>query len=179
MGVSTVIRLPADARARDVAQVMGALLGCETKLVEGKDAFSGSYFAARVKGAGLKCCEAVPECCYIEIKGATVGPSNRMIMFPFEPEEGGRIIMPPATPLNIAMGKALVIFFGGAVDYNDCDSKRADYRCRKPRPRNNPCDNKPWEKFQRDIASVKPLTPKEVKACVKVASYKTLEGCEG
>ena len=35
---------------------------------------------------------------------------------------------PPSTAFWIAIGKGLVDFFGGKLDYNDCDEKDVDYR---------------------------------------------------
>jgi hypothetical protein len=65
-----------------------------------------------------------------------------------------------------------VDFFGGKVDYNDCDSKGIDYRKReRPNSENCPSDGKAWDDFQRRIAAVKPLTDKDFKRAARAAGY--------
>jgi len=72
--------------------------------------------------------------------------------------DGSRGIMPRSTPLALAVGRALVKFFGGALAYSDCDST---INVRKPwRSPSEVCpgDGEEWYTFQARKAAVKPLT---------------------
>lgn len=53
--------------------------------------------------------------------------------------------------------RALVDFFGGEIDYNDCDSVDVDYKRRKPRKSNCPEDNEEWDAFQRGMLNLPTL----------------------
>lgn len=78
-------------------------------------------------------------------------------------ETGGRLMMPPSTNFWVAIGKRLVQFFGGSIDYNDCDDVDVNFRRRNnPRHLNSPTDRDAWYKFQNRLLKLKPLTRNEL-----------------
>lgn len=85
---------------------------------------------------------------------------------------GSRGIMMRAYAVNIAIFKRLADFFGGTVDYCDCDSKENDYVVpHRTDSENCPEDGKPWQALQQRIWDVQKLTQAEIDACEKFASY--------
>ncbi len=113
----------------------------------------------------------MPECVAIEWDMPNYG--GRHVLYHYEPSEiDGRLLMPPSTCWWIAVGRRLVDFFGGALDYNDCDDKDINFRRpKKSRKMNAPEDGKPWYAFQERMLIVKPITEKEIQAMVKHAAY--------
>jgi hypothetical protein len=70
--------------------------------------------------------------------------------------------MPRSTTFWCAIGKGLVKFFGGKIDYNDCDSKKVDFSKKPFSDRINcPSDGKPWQAFQEKLWNLLPLTSKD------------------
>jgi hypothetical protein len=59
------------------------------------------------------------------------------------------------------MFRALADFFGGVLDYADCDENEADYVVAdRTDDENHPEHGEPWDRLQRRIAEVRPLTRK-------------------
>lgn len=155
MGVDTRISLPPNVRVQDVASVVGALAGLTGSL--------GS-------GAGVRGIETVPQMCRIGLWRAD--RCFATFNFHFEGYGGRRAVVGRSTAFNIAMGRALVDFFGGWVDYSDSDDEDEDYVVQdKPDPENCPEDGAEWDDLQRRIASVKPLTSAEIKVWAPCAAY--------
>lgn len=181
MGVDCRITLPHTARLRDVADVIGILLGKEAELAP----LSRNSIHCKVEGVTTKS-SAVVECAEIEIKDALWGHDghrgDRWFLYHFEFENGystdgdyhtesGRGILPRATAINIAMAVELVKFFGGEVDFNDSDAKDVDFKA--PTKKDiQACNGEGWEKFQRRMAAVQPLTKAQVAEYQKYAAYK-------
>lgn len=164
MGVDCRINLPADVRLSDVAEAIGILLGCKPE----RHDFDRGGWCCRVPGAETTPA-SVDTCAEIKIKPPKGEP--RWFLYHFEVEYDGRLIMPRATDVNIALGRRLVQFFGGRLDYNDCDSTDWNEAYDRPRPRNNPSDGAEWDSFQAEMMELKPLTPTEIKKAKGVASY--------
>ena len=164
MGVDTRIRLPGDVRVRDVADVIGILAG--RKVSWGG---SGKSRWVEVEGVTVESAQGVPQCANIQITpGDGVRPDHIYVLYHFEDDEGnGRVLCPRSTPFWVAVGKRLVQFFGGTVDYQDCDDVEVDFKADKPRSRNNPSDGKPWDDFQAEKAAIVPLTKEDVETCRK------------
>lgn len=53
--------------------------------------------------------------------------------------------------------RALVDFFGGEIDDNDCDSVDVDYEKQKPRTSNCPNDGDEWDEFQQGLLDLPKL----------------------
>ena len=81
--------------------------------------------------------------------------------------------MPRSTPWWLAAGKALVDFFGGELDYNDCDSSDSDYAVpAKGDSMNRPSDGKPWHRLQDRILALQPLSADDILSARQDAAYK-------
>jgi hypothetical protein len=165
MGVDTKIMLPGRVRLQDVARVLGALAGCKTELK-----VKPTYVYCQVDDVKVDNSHT-PECANIRWTGGGELKPDGYVMFHYEPcEFDGRLLMPRSTPWWIAAGKRLVDFFGGKVDFNDCDDVDVDYE--RPSPGDiAPSDGEPWREFQRRMSEVKAITAEDLAANDKLAAY--------
>jgi len=178
MSVDTRIRLSPDVHIDDVAEVIGILAGLKPEKVPFKD---GTGFYARVPGVECQntCVVGMAHIVLTAPKGKTLidGEPYHFCSYHFEPSNSGRksdhfkLLFPRSTPFWIAMGRRLADFFGGTIDYSDCDSKSIDYRRGYPKLRNSPEDGRPYFQFQEKILAVKPLTRADLQAARKWACY--------
>jgi hypothetical protein len=77
---------------------------------------------------------------------------------------------------NIVVCKKLVDFFGGWVDYQDCDSIDVDYNVKpKSDKMNCPEDGDEWQNLQERIMAVQPITQEELDDAERHAAYKESE----
>ncbi len=162
MGVDTRITLPGDVRVDDAATVIGILAG----LQKTKREFTGGW---SVHAEGMKVSsytiDGLAPCAHIEFPGHD-------LMWHFEVDHGKRLISPRSTPFWLAVGKALVDFFGGTIDYQDSDATEVDYEAHTPRLHNDPDDDGPWDAFQEAIFALQPLTRNNIKAMREHAAYR-------
>ncbi len=168
MGVDCKITLPAAARLRDVADVLGALAGLPMvkwnfSNTEGYSAHCEGVKYSRYDLPGLE------ECCKIEFDAPLTGPVQQMYHFEFG-ADGARGITPRARSVWIAIGRGLVDFFGGSVDYNDCDDEEMDYS-QPQRDDIHAEDGEEWYALQDRKLAVKPITKSQVDKCKTVAAY--------
>lgn len=177
MGVDVRVHLPANVRLDTVARVMAAYAGGEVK----KSFFendSKSGWSTRVDGYKIKSCEAIPSMVEIIIepgKPMVDGENLHHCFYHFEPSEreGGRLMMPRSTAFWIALMTKVVDFFGGTLDYQDCDSVDVDYTVpAKSWEENSAEDGAAWYALQNRILSIKPITKADWKAANKHAAYK-------
>jgi hypothetical protein len=166
MGVDCRIQLPDDVGVRNVAKAIGLLSGLEFE----KHFLGPSHeyvWSVHVPGVQVGI-SGMPECCQIivrAIKNPLVdGEESHYVLYHFEPSEGGRLMLPPSTPFWCAVGDALIDFFGGKIDYNDCDDTDWDRAVPKPRGRNNPQDGEEWQRFQQELSELKPVENRHPKA---------------
>lgn len=187
MGVNTNIYLPHDVKLDDVADVIGQLLGLKVRWRSVKAIFGGGKYRY-VAGVKLHPCEDMPQLCGITFsppKGKTLvdGEDGHHVNYHFEPGSQyagkyGRLLMPHAYPVWIAVAIRLAKFFGGKVVYRDCEGITKAYGTYanryfpKPRATNCPEDGKPWEDFKEAKYSIEPLTQKDLDRANKVAAYK-------
>lgn len=158
MGIDCCVYLPPETRVKDVASAIGLLAGCEST-------WRQSWVV--VNGIEVQAVDFIPCCANIRV----TTPSGQVLwaLFHFEfndptqRPEGGPAwvgIMPSSTPLWCGIATGLVRFFGGGVDYQDCEAPGAwDFAAPRPRPYNNPCDGAPWDEFQRALAALQPVDP--------------------
>jgi hypothetical protein len=185
MGVDCNIYLPGNVRVQDVAKVVAVLAGRKVVL----ETMIGGGLSAMVEGWRVEP-TSIPEMARIAVSGPLSDAAQKArsdaggcyCYFHFECDGAdGRLLSPRSTPFWIAVGRGLVNFFGGAVDYNDCDDGNANYK-RLPRnanykrlPRANsencPTGGTAWETLQKRIAAVKPLAPEHFDAVNKFAAY--------
>ncbi len=178
MGVNVRLELPARTRMMDVANVVGLLLGCARHWDESQ----GARWV-QVKGVSRSSsCNNIPEMAYINIKVKNIdNPAAQVIQksdgdtyalsYHFEGERlGGPTMIPKSTPAKIALCKAVVIFFGGRLDYNDCDSVDVNLVV-EPRADVAPTDGKAWNDFQEALWNIKPLTQADIDTVARWAAY--------
>jgi hypothetical protein len=161
MGVDCKIKLPDDVRVSDVAKAIGILAGLPATRWDIGD--KGAY-AAHVDGCDVKSCDPVPECAVINLP-------DRQVLYYFEWGSGGRGLMPRSTPFWIAVGARLCQFFGGEMDYDDCDEIACDFSCDKPRLCNCPEYGQEWQDLQDELLAIKPVTKEELKFAERLAAY--------
>lgn len=163
MGTDCRIYLPSRVNVRDVATAIGILLGHKAvKEPLGRD---GGWHI-KVEDVSVKACGGtLAECCHI-----VVGQSAYLYHFEFG-REGKRGIMPRSTGRNIALLKKLADFFGGIVDFNDCDSTEADYFVEERFDIHGE-DDAAWYRKQERFAALQPLTERDVAECVQFSAYK-------
>lgn len=185
MGVDAKIYLPANVRLKTLTEVVCRLLGApiEKHILDNRS-HPGAWFAHPAKGVvKMRSYKGIPEMAGISIKKIDYKLyGQHVIGFSYHFEFGGprcgknnggcRGIMMRAWAVNIAVFRRLADFFGGVVDYCDCDSKENDYVVEaKDDSLNCPESDKPWQDLQHRIMAVAPLTQEEIDACEKVASY--------
>ena len=174
MGVDCKILLPAGVRIDDVATVIGACAGLAKSKYhfssgEGREVWSCRVKDVKVESFGEDA--YLVACARITWANDHKAKPNGYVMYHFEGDSRGRrLLSPRSTAWWITVGRRLVGFFGGIVDYNDCDAKDADYR-RPPRKNLAPEDGKPWRDFQEALYAVKPITEAEVAKCKRYANY--------
>ncbi len=165
MGIDCKIFLPAKSRVRDVADVLAALHGCEVT----KQTFSGTSggWATNVEGVTVKGSDSVAEC-------ATILFKDRWFLYHFEfHNDGCRGLMPRSTASNIAAMKGLADFFGGRVDFDDCDDCECDYYVDE-QPDISASDGNAWYRLQERKLSVKPMSKQQIAECEQFAAYKNV-----
>lgn len=171
MGVDTRVCLPAAAKFRDVADVIGILLGqpfSEEKLPNSDGVF------VKVEGVETKSSDAVIECAEI-----TIPSKDRWFFYHFEfsgpsyndhDTQVGRGLLLRSRAENIALGVALVKFFGGSVDFADCDDSECDFAWpEQPDIRAN--NGEAWNNYHRRMLALKPITKAEIKQYESRAAY--------
>ena len=175
MGTDCRIWMPPDARLDDVANVIGILVGCKP---EWNDSEKELYL--RVPGVTVKGNEypGLATCSNIDIESESLlnlcDYKRLHVMWHWEPGEfclGYHLLMPRSTALWLAIGNALINFFGGAIDYNDCDSVEIDNMvyCQY---KNNPTDGKAWDDHQHRMFNIRPLDKSDILKWKQHAAYK-------
>jgi hypothetical protein len=167
MSVSCHVLLPARARINDVAQVMGILAGLKPR----------REIYVTVSGATVdpsRCLAPMVEIILREPEGKALidGAAVHTCYYHFEGRGGKRLLGMPSTDFWTAIAKRLVDFFGGSVDYNDCDEVKIDYE--KPTRRVIDAeDGLPWQRFETAKFNVTPLTLEDLVAARRAyAAYK-------
>jgi hypothetical protein len=164
MGVDCNIWLPSRVRIRDVADVIGILAGLKPEKHLLQAGGEDGLWAVRVPGVTYEGITTMPECARITID---VQGEKHWTLYHFEPSNGERLLMPSSTPFWLAIGSGLVKFFGGRLQYQDCDDKideeySVDYDT-------NPEDGEPWQAFQARMFNLQPAWPADFK---QHAAYK-------
>ena len=189
MGVDAKIYLPSNTRLDTVVDVVCRLLGAPVNKQDlGSRDHPGAWHAQPANGVGsYRSYESIPGMAGVTIKKIDSSIYGQpAVNFSYHFEFGGprrgknnggtRGISMRAYGVNIAMFKRLADFFGGTVDYSDCDDKENNYVVpHKDDHMNCPEDGTAWQVLQERIMSVQPLTQAEIDTCEKVASYHETE----
>lgn len=177
MGVDCHIWLPGNAHSSDVANVIGKLLGQASSRMPLNSSRDDSW-AIQVEGVKVVGNVDIPSMATIRLDRE--GEVIDCFFFHFEASshtkhEGvawGRSMNPRSNALSIAMAQKLVDFFGGYLDYQDCDDDEFDY---KVMPRsdqdNTPQDGNAWAAMQLRVEAVEKLAFEDIEACIPLAAY--------
>lgn len=179
MGVDTSISLSPQATLREVADVIGILLGNKktwTGFNKNADPESGYVKVDEVKVAGAP---NLPECADIDIYCPNAAPSaktngndHRHFLYHFEfGDSGRRGLLPRAAAANIAIGVALIKFFGGKIDYQDCDEVEINESYPAPNDIKHRSNDRCFDSIQRRMMALEPLTEEEISKYQKYAAY--------
>jgi hypothetical protein len=173
MGVNVNAYLPAGVRISEVAKVIGILLGSQKEWEPGR---------RWLNVAGIRQLPtSVPELAEIRIdltdannptaKAIRESDGNIYSMdYFFESNHGGPQLYPKCTAAKIALCKAVVIFFGGSVDYNDSDRVEVNLRAETRLPVNH-SDDAAFADFQEALWRLPALTPADIQAVAEWAAY--------
>ncbi len=170
MGIDAHLSLPPNVRVRDVASVLGILYGLPFSL-EPLSSDRGAV-SCHVRGATVQGYAEIPEMARIDLREPN-GEAIAGFFFHFENAGGHRVVTGRARAKVLAAFTRVAEFFGGSVDYNDCDDETENYVAMIVRDdeQNCPEDGEPWQAFQHRLASVKPLTSDEIEAFRQHAAY--------
>lgn len=162
MGCDTRIFLPIDVRIENVSTVMGILAGLKPK----KRQISENNTITVCEGVKIEHCGvgSLAACANIFLDHPYTnlidGELSHYVMYFFEGSDDDpncRMMCPPSTDFWISVGRGLCKFFGGKIDYNDCDSIDIDESFPKPRHSNRP-DDAEWQQFHDAIYDLKPVS---------------------
>ena len=163
MSTSCNIYLPNDVRFNDVCSVIGILLGhkkngvaldnecsfCHVYNVYSSIEFEEQDDECRaniwVRGTNM------PGYIIIMIKDNPIDHEFHEGSFHYETSNNMRLISGGSNDFWHQVGKGLVEFFGGYVDYNDCDDIEKDFESNSMREINNPTHDLEWDLFQTDL----------------------------
>ena len=138
MGRKTVVYLPGNARLATAAKVMGITMGCVP-------AWGSSGDARWVDVRDVVIRSPLPEMASIVARGV-------LATYHFEPEiphAGRRLLMLDSCAESEKIARALVDFFGGYADFNDCDDTDRDYeQTDRSDLANCPSDDAEWDALQ-------------------------------
>ena len=168
MGCDTYITLPPETRVGDVAKVMAALAGFEKT----KDPLQET-FVTKVEGWKIEQTPGLYETVSLHLKGDMLdGDNAHMCFYHMEGDRyGNRIVSASSTPFWIAVGHGLLKFFGGGIDYNDCEGTGPDLEMDRPRECNAAEDGQEWTDFQQDIFDIQPVTKQDILDAAEHAAY--------
>lgn len=167
MGVDCTLSLPPAARVRDVATVVGRLVG----LPAVKEQLTDAWYC-KVPGVTVTNTDSQPDCAWIKWDDAPFEPPGGWLLYQFEGHGGSHVILLRSWAHWIALFRAVADFFGGTVEYQDCDCHGADYTaCARPLDEVAPEDGQPWGRFQARLYGLKPLTAAQVAECDQWAAY--------
>jgi hypothetical protein len=156
------INLPDNVKIRNVAKVMAVAAGLERK-------WEGRGGGRWVECSGFEVtAHGVAGLATIELQGTMVGgETTHCCTYHFESDDGGRLLCPRLCPRSaafwIAMGHKLVDFFGGWLDYSDCDEDSISYQLPpKADCLNRPEEDEDWLNFQHRLYNLQPITQQDL-----------------
>jgi hypothetical protein len=184
MGVNTVICLPHNARADDIATVLASLAGAGGKLEMLPGGGANFVSDAKIRFEPYADASSLHNCRRLTIDRLSAGRIDTMFHYDLNCGRSqmgglryqvhGRGIMPASTAWWIAIAAGLVDFFGGAADYADCDDTDIDVQ-EPERDDLRAHDGAPWDRFQRRMAAVQPISAEAIKLSRQFAGYPDVE----
>lgn len=180
MGVDLRLYLPPTARIEDVATVAAILMGCEYSYRKPFDAArEGSRVVELAKKAVVyeqsSVYPAMNVITFNAPKGKTLidGITSHFGYWHWEPDRapfGYRHLSLKSTAFWIAVAKGVADFFGGMVDFDDCDETAIDYIV--PEQNNWHSDGDAFYDYNERICNVQPLTIADLHKADEQAAYK-------
>jgi len=174
MGVDTFAVLPGNVEVNVVAKVLGKLFGNGHRWGS-----SGNVRWIEVDTIEVKVYHNVPS--MVSICGQDLTNVGKFeVYYHFESADGdhtGRhVSLGRSRAERLAVGKALVDFFGGYQIFRDCDhfddpANRYEVPAKGPEE-NSPQDGGPWRELQRRISEVRAVSAKEIEMFKAIATYK-------
>ena len=153
MSVAVWAHLPPNVSVRNVAKVIGRLLG---QPAQKKPLTSGGWYT-EVIGVSVETIDRLPECARILVNGPNVSWES---LFHFESEDGRKLIsFSPYYDLDMAVARGLCDFFGGYLIDERKPRKRLYTVTDKSGKRNNPNKDKDFEVFQKRLLALKAVSP--------------------
>ena len=174
MGINSKAYLPNDINADDIVQAIAYLCGAERT----KEELRGDGYRSWYAGFNRKEVTTEPNLKNIKLEHGIrvfvepthsmqfftiyIAPTNcdntwhhgSLFLYPQSDHPNRILLYAGVSEFWHKIDRALVDFFGGEVDDNDCDEVDVDYQKRKPRKNNYPNDGKPWQKFQEDMMNL-------------------------
>lgn len=182
MSVDCHLYLPVDVTARDLEVAIPILLGAE-KFDDTSLGFHVTLVGVRKGDDGWKAfakesgIESMSTFDWGKLK-MPLAPAGLWPTFHYIARRGNKVynmLHLSSSPTRIALAIRLAEFFGGIVDYNDCDEDGKELRFRRSRAVPNmlaDMEDEDYGRFQRALMALEPLTKKEIRAARKFAAYK-------
>lgn len=181
MGCNTDIYLPTDVGPHEVRPVIGILAGLKAtrqQFNKGK----GTHVEVLGSDELGMVYSGFETLVFKAAKNKTLvdGEGSHFCNFHWAARRNGclwNLLTPTATPFWCAIGRGLVEWFGGIVQYNDCGSEKSPNVFRRQRccPVDKygllPDDGSAWEKYNDELMRLRPLSSLDLKRGYKVASY--------
>lgn len=179
MGVDTKLFLPNSVQPDDLADVAGILAGLPFSYETLKNSTSGikhvNVYGAQAKPTSIAgMCEIVLDARQKDAKkhGSTAlidGEDVHFAYFHFDTEMGMRLFSTKSTGFWIAVCKGLGNFFGGMLDYDDCDAVPVNETFWEKQ--NLHWTDEAFDVFHKRLSEVEPLTVSDLIECNKLAAY--------
>ena len=162
MSVNTHILLPNEARPKDVLLVLGILCGKKATMEP-----LGNSRHVVVEGVKLRACENQFGCGYLTVDGVCslfciANTQSGQVGQDYHSKTGFWISC-PWDDFYQRLGVEIVKFFGGEVDFNDCDDTDVNFAW-PVQSDIMACNGEAWDHLHQRIFAVKPISRKRGKA---------------
>lgn len=171
MASSAKLSLPPNVQVRLVATVAGLCMGRKANLVEVDKA--GSYVEA--DGVTVTLCGVVGLAdINIPSPDPAVWDEPTLLVYHFESDpDGRRIVTAPSEARYLALFTKLVNFFGGRLDYDDCDRVECDLEMMDRTNRANaPVSDVDYAILQERLLAIEPVEAKDIPQYIPNAGCK-------
>lgn len=170
MGVDCHIYLPEYVRIYDVAKAVGIAAGNKPEF----EYLPSGGWLLKMPHAKAEA-TSVPELAFINYR---IGIENHphynedgMLYYHFESSIGGRLLSARTSGRTVAIGHRLVDLFGGMIQYNDCDDLNKPDWVNFENPIYKQISDDEWEKLQRKLAEIMPVTYNETLTYAEKTAY--------
>lgn len=177
MSVDCKLYLPVDVSARDLEEAIAILLGAKATYQK----FNGhDFYTTEVEGQPrAEACKYVEGVSNFKLPGKDImplRPSGFDPTFHYIARRGRTVynlLKMSSSPTRVALAIRLAKFFGGIVDYNDCDENGKELRFKRTLNVSMlaDMDNEPFGRFQLALSKLQPLTKDEIRAAGKFAAW--------